>query len=111
MIWIYDPENLIQNDTDKLPKGIIMASQYAANYEDRISFNHMLDTIGFASVQRARIVADGFTTMKESVDHYKITGPKELERYLKDLNKTFTTAAVNTSLRVYYSPKLIKRLC
>ena len=49
--------------------------------------------------------------MKELIDHYKISGPKELEKYLKDLNKTSATALVNSHLRVYYSPKFIKRLC
>ena len=88
-----------------------MANTYAANYDDRLSFNDMLDNIGLTDVQRGRIVGDGFTTMKELVDHYKVTGPKELERYLKDLNKTFATAASNTGLRIYFSPKLIKRLC
>ena len=88
-----------------------MANTYAASYEDRLSFNDMLETIGLSTVQRDRIVGDGFATMKDLVDHHKVSGPKELEKYLKDLNKTFATASSNTGLRVYFPPKLIKRLC
>ena len=79
-----------------------MANGYAVSYDDRLTFNDMLETIGLSSIQRARIVGDGCATMKELVDQYKISGPKELERYLKDLNKTFATAATNTGLRVYH---------
>ena len=88
-----------------------MANTYADAFDDRLAFNDMLETIGLSAVQRARIVTDGCATMKELVDQYKISGPNELEKHIKDLNKTFATAATNTGLRVYFSPKLIKRLC
>ena len=70
----------------------------------------MLENIGLNDVHRAMIIGDGFGSMKDLVDHYKVTGLKEFETYLKDLNKTFDTATANSNLRVYYSPKIIKRL-
>ena len=88
-----------------------MAATIIERYENRLSFSDMLENLGLNQVHRARIIRDGFDSMKDLVDHYKVTGPKEFEKYLKDLNKTFATAAANSNLRVYYSPKIIKRLC
>ena len=68
-----------------------------------------MDRLGLNTHQRAHIIADGFQNMQELVEHYEVTGPKEFERYLENLNKTFATAS-SANMRVYYNPGLIKRM-
>ena len=72
--------------------------------EDQASFTNLLTRIGLNPGQRLRLNMDGFTTMKEFIEHYKVAEPKQFEVYLKDLNKTFATASTQ-ALRVYYNPK------
>ena len=69
----------------------------------------MLQEIGLNNTQVARLQSDGFTDMSTLVTHYQTGGASELEKYLRDLNKTFANAAV--ALRVYYNPVIINRLC
>ena len=59
--------------------------------------------------QRVKLVNDGFTTTDTLVNHYKVSGPKEFEKYLRDLNRTFATASTQ-ALRVYYNPGIMNRL-
>ena len=64
-----------------------MANTYAANYDDRLSFNDMLDNFGLTTIQRGRIVGDGFTTMKELVATTKLLVPKNWKGILKTLTR------------------------
>ena len=68
-----------------------------------------MDRLGLNVRQRAHIIADGFQNMQDLVEYYEVTGPKEFERYMENLNKTFATAS-NANMRVYYNPGLIKRM-
>jgi len=47
--------------------------------------------------------------MKTLVGHYHMSGPEEMDKYLRDLNKTFATAS-RQEARVYYTPVVINRL-
>ena len=78
-------------------------------YSNAIYFTDLLDTIGLDGTQRAKLINDGFTTMETLVNHYKASGPKEFEKYLRDLNRTFATASTQ-ALRVYYSPGIMNRV-
>ena len=78
-------------------------------YSNAIFFTDLLDEIGLDGTQRAKLVNDGFTTMETLVNHYKVSGPKEFEKYLRDLNRTFATASTQ-ALRVYYNPGIMNRL-
>ena len=78
-------------------------------YSNAIFFTDLLDEIGLDGIQRAKLVNDGFTTMETLVNHYKVSGPKEFEKYLRDLNRTFATASTQ-ALRVYYSSGIMNRL-
>jgi len=78
-------------------------------YTDPESFNDLLTEIGMSNTQVGRIQSDGFTTMKILVSHYQTGGGTELEKYLRNLNKTFANAA--QTLRVYYNPVIINRFC
>ena len=78
-------------------------------YSDADLFKELLSKIGMSDTQTARIQKDGFTTMKTLVSHYQTGGATELEKYLRDLNKTFASASQN--IRVYYNPVIINRFC
>lgn len=78
-------------------------------YSNAIYFTDLLDTIGLDGPQQAKLVNDGFTTMETLVNHYKASGPKEFEKYLHDINRTFATASTQ-ALQVYYSPGITNRL-
>lgn len=78
-------------------------------YNSEGSFTTFLTRIGLNPNQVHRLNMDGFTTMKHVVEHYKNSGPKQMESYLKDLNKTFATAST-AALRVYYNPMVVNRL-
>ena len=78
-------------------------------YQDPASFTDMLQTIGLAASERNRIINDGFTTMETFVNHFKSGGPKEVSKYLKDLNKTFGNSTV-AGRRVYYTPVVLNRI-
>ena len=78
-------------------------------YSDPESFSNLLTEIGMSDTQVARLQNDGFTTMKILVSHYQTGGATELEKYMRDLNKTFANAS--GSLRVYFNPVIINRIC
>ena len=76
-------------------------------YDDAASFTGMLTRIGLPNRERNRLNTDGFTTMKLMVNHYT-TDVEDLRKYLKELNKTYGTAAGN--LRCNFNPFIISRL-
>ena len=78
-------------------------------YSDPVHFNNLLTEIGLNDIQAARLESDGFTMMGVLVSHYQTSGASDLEKYIRDLNKTFTNAVV--ALRVYYNPVIINCLC
>ena len=86
-----------------------MAQTITQKYSANLSFNDLLQEIGLDGTQRAKLINDGFSNMKTLVSHYRTSGPKEFEKYIKDLNKTFATASTQ-ALRVYYNPGIINRL-
>lgn len=86
-----------------------MEDTIQARYESPVAFIAFMRTIGLNGRQQAKLVNDGFNTMKVLVDYYQATGIKEFEKYLQDVNKTFATASV-AALRVYFNPIIINRL-
>ena len=72
-------------------------------------FANLLVELGMTNTQVARLQSDGFTSMQILVSHYQSGGASNLEKYLRDLNKTFANSAA--VLRVYYNPVIITRLC
>ena len=72
-------------------------------------FANLLVELGMTNTQVARLQSDGFTSMQILVSHYQSGGASNLEKYLRDLNKTFANSAA--ALRVYYNPVIIYRLC
>jgi len=72
-------------------------------------FSNLLNELGMTNTQAARLQSGGFTSMQILVSHYQSGGASNLEKYLRDLNKTFANSAV--ALRVYYNPVIINRLC
>ena len=86
-----------------------MEDTIQARYESPVAFIAFMRTIGLNNRQQAKLVDDDFNTMKVLVDYYQATGIKEFEKYLQDINKTYTTASV-ASLRVYFNPIIINRL-
>ena len=77
-------------------------------YSCEDSFQAFLTAIGVTPAQANRLTMDGFETMKILVGYYQVTGPSDLEKYLRDLNKTFAGGAMAT--RVYFNPVIINRL-
>ena len=78
-------------------------------YSDEDEFEALLDRIGLNDTQVNRLQSDGFVSMRMLVGHYHMSGPEEMDKYLRDLNKTFATAA-RQEARVYYNPVVINRL-
>ena len=65
-------------------------------------FANLLDELGMTNTQVARLQSDGFTSMQILVSHYQSGGASNLEKYLRDLNKTFANSTA--ALRVYFNP-------
>jgi len=78
-------------------------------YSSEESFMDFLESIGFSPAQRNRISLEGFTSMKILVAHsYQLEGSSGLEKYLRDLNKTYAGAA--QAIRVHYTPRIVSCL-
>ena len=86
-----------------------MAQTITQKYSNNLSFSDLLEEIGLDGIQQAKLINDGINNISILVSHYRTSGPKEFEKYVKDLNKTFATASTQ-ALRVYYNPGMINRL-
>ena len=86
-----------------------MEATILERYEDPVAFSAFATAIGLNATQYNKLVQDGFNSMKDLVDHHLVFGPKALEKYLQDVNKTFATAST-VALRVYFNPILVNRL-
>jgi len=78
-------------------------------YSNEDEFEAFLDRIGLDEAQSNRLLSDGFVSMKTLVGHYHMSGPEEMDKYLRDLNKTFANASRQEN-RVYYTAVVINRL-
>ena len=76
-------------------------------YNEAASLETMLDGLGVRPQERNHLVRDGFTTMKELTDYFQYSSVAEIEKYFKDVNKTFGSLP-RAQDRVYFTPKLIK---
>jgi len=77
-------------------------------YSSEESFMEFLQAIGFSPAQRNGISLERFTSIKILVDHYPLEGSSGLEKYLRELNKTYAGAA--QAIRVHYTPLIVSRL-
>ena len=67
----------------------------------------MLTRIGARPRERNHLIRDGFSTMKELADYFQYASVPEVEKYFKDINKTFGSLP-RAQDRVYFTPRLVK---
>lgn len=93
---------------DPIDQAHIIALSITDAFTDHEAFKWLLNNIGINPPERIHLYQDGFNTMADLVNHfnYDIKGFKS---YLENLNKTF--AAARAQIRLYYTPRMIRRLC
>lgn len=67
----------------------------------------MLTRLGVRPRERAHLVRDGFSTMEELVEYFQFSSVLEIEKYFKDINKTFASLP-RAQDRVYFTPRMVK---
>ena len=72
-------------------------------YSSALLFQDFLDNISITDRLRVKLISDEFSDMRTLVNHYRVAGPHDFEKYLKDTNKTFATASI-VALKVYFNP-------
>ena len=72
-------------------------------------FSGLLDRMGLSNSQNQRLQADGFRTMKLTVDHFKFSSGSDIKKYIRYVNITFGNSQ-SDARRVYFTPVIMNRI-
>ena len=87
------------------------------NYEDLsniehfsspASFTNLLTIMGVDDNERSHLTSDGFTTLRDFVEHFERSSGSQIRKYFEKINSTFGSYPVNK--RDYFSPRAIQQL-
>ena len=100
------PANLASRNAPVLDLKAVGGLSITEIYDDEICLQITLKYVGVAQRERNRLYRDGFTTIKEVIDHYR-DDLKGFRTHLETLNITFATDPIAL---VYFTPLIISAI-